>query len=33
VNEIGNYDGQVLLPDATLLISFEADGTWTGTPG
>jgi hypothetical protein len=33
VNEIGNYSGEVLLPDGTLLLTVEADGTWSGTPG
>jgi hypothetical protein len=33
VNEIGSYSGEVLLPAGTLIITVEADGTWTGTPG
>ncbi len=33
VNEIGRYSGQVLLPDGALLLSVEADGSWTGTVG
>jgi hypothetical protein len=32
VNEIGKYKGEVLLPDGTVLVTFEADGAWTGTP-
>jgi hypothetical protein len=32
VNEIGNYSGEVPLPDGTLLLSVEADGVWTVTP-
>jgi hypothetical protein len=33
VNEIGQFSGQVLLPDGTLLLQVEADGSWSGTPG
>jgi hypothetical protein len=33
VNEIGNFSGEVLIPDGTLLLTVGADGTWTGTPG
>jgi hypothetical protein len=29
VNEIGNYSGQVVLPDGTLLLEVTADGAWT----
>jgi hypothetical protein len=32
VNEIGNYSGEVPMPDGTLLLSVEADGAWTVTP-
>ena len=34
VNEIGNYSGQVLLPDGTVLVELIANGgSWTITPG
>ena len=33
VNEIGNYSGETILPDSTVLVTIEADGTWTITPG
>jgi hypothetical protein len=33
VNEIGNYSGEVLLSEGTFLLTVEADGAWTGTPG
>jgi hypothetical protein len=33
VNEIGNYSGEVLLPDGTFFLTVEADGSWTGTTG
>lgn len=33
VNEIGKFKGEVLLPDQTALLTVEADGAWTGTPG
>lgn len=29
VNEIGRYSGEVLLPDGTLVLVLEADGSWT----
>jgi len=29
VNEIGNYNGQVILPDGTLVFEIIADGTWS----
>jgi hypothetical protein len=32
VNEIGNYSGEVPLPDGTLLLEIQADGVWTVTP-
>ncbi len=33
-NEIGNFSGQVLLPDGTLLLEVSADGgTWSAKPG
>jgi hypothetical protein len=32
-NEIGKFKGEVLLPDQTALLTVEADGAWTGTPG
>lgn len=33
-NEIGNFSGQVLLPDRSVLLEIDADsGTWTVTPG
>jgi hypothetical protein len=32
VNEIGNYSGDVLLPDGTFLITVQAEGTWSITP-
>jgi hypothetical protein len=33
-NEIGNFSGQVLLPDGTVLLEVLAhEGTWTATPG
>jgi hypothetical protein len=33
-NEIGNFKGQVLLPDGTILLEVDADeGTWAMTPG
>lgn len=31
VNEIGHYDGEVQLPDGTVLITVQADGAWTLT--
>jgi hypothetical protein len=33
VNKIGQFAGQVLLPDGTLFLQVEADGSWSGTPG
>ena len=33
VNEIGNYAGEVFVPEGTILLTVEADGAWTGTPG
>ena len=33
-NEIGNFSGQVLLPDGTFLLEVQANGgTWSATPG
>jgi TM2 domain-containing membrane protein YozV len=32
-NEIGNFTGQVALPDGTVLLSITAEGTWSATPG
>ena len=33
-NEIGNFSGQVLLPDGSFLLTVSANGsTWTMTPG
>jgi hypothetical protein len=32
VNEIGNFNGQTTLPDGTLLLQVEADGSWSVTP-
>jgi hypothetical protein len=32
VNEIGRYSGETTLPDGTLLIEVEADGSWMMTP-
>jgi hypothetical protein len=32
VNEIGDYSGDVLLPDGTFLITVEAEGAWSITP-
>jgi hypothetical protein len=33
-NEVGEFSGEVLLPDGTLLLEVKArDGTWTATPG
>ena len=33
-NEIGDFAGEVLLPDGTFLIAITANGgTWTATPG
>jgi hypothetical protein len=29
VNEIGNYSGQVRLPEGTVLMTFQADGAWS----
>lgn len=29
VNEIGNYSGETLLPDGTLVLEITADGAWT----
>jgi uncharacterized Zn-binding protein involved in type VI secretion len=29
INEIGHYHGQVQLPDGTMFLSIEADGSWT----
>jgi len=29
INEIGKYNGQVQIPDGTILLSVEADGSWT----
>jgi hypothetical protein len=31
INEIGNYSGEVVVPDGTVILSIEADGTWTLT--
>jgi hypothetical protein len=31
VNEIGNYKAEIQLPDGTLLLQIEADGTWSFT--
>jgi hypothetical protein len=33
VNEVGNYSGQVLLPDETVLLEITTDGAWSLTPG
>lgn len=33
INEIGHYTGEVQLPDATFLITINADGTWILTRG
>jgi hypothetical protein len=33
VNEIGHYNGEVQLPDATFLITIHADGSWALTRG
>jgi hypothetical protein len=33
VNEVGNYKGQVLLPDDTVLLEITTDGTWSLSPG
>jgi hypothetical protein len=34
VNEIGNFSGQVLLPDGRLVLEVLASGgTWSTTPG
>lgn len=32
VNDIGAYDGTTLLPDGTLVLQVDADGTWTISP-
>jgi hypothetical protein len=32
VNEIGKYSGEVLLPDGTVAIVIDADGSWTMKP-
>lgn len=32
VNDIGAYDGTTLLPDGTLVLQIDADGTWTISP-
>ena len=32
INEIGKYNGQVQIPDGTILLSVNADGSWTATP-
>jgi hypothetical protein len=32
VNEIGRYEGEVLLPDGTLLLEVSADGPWSFSP-
>jgi len=33
-NEIGEFTGEVLLPDGTFLLEVTANGgTWTATPG
>lgn len=29
VNDIGSYDGTTLLPDGTVVLQVDADGTWT----
>jgi len=29
VNEIGNYSGEQLMPDGTVLLEIQSDGTWT----
>ena len=31
VNDIGRYEGEVLLPDGTALLEIGADGAWTAT--
>jgi len=33
VNEIGDYQGEVLLPDGSYFLAISADGPWTVTPG
>lgn len=33
VNEIGDYSGQVLVPNGTVVLEVTADGAWSGTPG
>jgi hypothetical protein len=33
VNEIGDYRGQVLLPDGTVLLEITSDGTWSARAG
>lgn len=32
VNDIGTYDGTTLLPDGSLVLQVDADGTWTISP-
>lgn len=32
VNDIGAYDGTTLLPDGSLVLQVDADGTWTISP-
>lgn len=32
VNDVGAYDGTTLLPDGTLVLQIDADGTWTISP-
>jgi hypothetical protein len=32
INEIGKYNGEIQLPDGTVLIVVEADGSWSFTP-
>lgn len=32
VNEIGNYSGENIIPDSTVLLQVQADGSWTVTP-